>query len=300
MKLFKKKAKDEEINETEDQAAAAGSTADNIAEEPKEKKPHDLKFALIRCAGALVVAAALLFATGFSAISLVRGPAESVSVQDEENGAFVKKEIIAILANYAPEGEKGYYAVVPMNGALVTVNFTGRYQESVDEIMSETAKFVGGTISALDKYVVVQGTVSQLSEEQSTAMYEWFAANKDAMVANNVISDAYDAADYLSEKVLLVDTVNGMNQTLVMALSALALLLVLYVIAELVLMALGFYKSEKPAEETHSDDIGELRSPIAAALDAEEAAAKAETGATGSGMMTTPIKHEAPDSEEDK
>ena len=219
---------------------------------------------------------------------------ETVAVQDEENGAFVKKEVIAILADYAPEGEKGSYAVSPMNGKLVTINFTGRYQDSVDEIMNETAKLISGGISQLDKYTIVQGTVAELSEEQSTMLYDWFNANKEAMVANHVIADSYDAADYLSEKVLLVDTVDGRSQTMVMALSALAVLLLLYVIAELVLMALGFYKAEKTEEEIQSDDVGVLSSPVTAALEAEEAAARAEAAAAGDGMMKTPIKREAP------
>ena len=256
MKLFKKKAKDEEIeeNETElEEKPLIPSDDEEPASEPKEKKPRDLKFALIRCGAALIIAAALLLGTRFSAVDLFRGPAATVSVQDEEDGAFVKKEVIVVLANYASEDSGDIFAVVPMNGKLVTVNFTGRYQDSVTEIMDQTAQFIAGAIPQLDEYVIVQGTVGTLSEEQSTMLYDWFNSNKAALVQNHVISDAYDAADYLSEKVLFADTVNGMNQTLVLALSGLALLMVLYIIAELVLMALGFYKQPK----TEAEESGE-------------------------------------------
>lgn len=313
MKLFKKKNKDEEINEAQAAGTELAETVEEQAGEPAEKKPRDLKFALIRCAAALIIAAAALYLTSFAAVSLIKGPADSVTIQNEENGAFIKKEIIAVLGNYAPEGESGYYAVVPMSGELVTVNFTGRYQESVDEIIKETSDYVSGALSQLDKYVIVQGTVAELDEEQSALLRAWFDENRDEMVANYVISDAFSADDYLSEKVLLVDTVDGVNQTLVMALSALALLLVLYVIAELVLMALGFYKESKPKDEAAAEAAaaqGEgLQSSIAAALDAEEAAVRAKLseteaetageGAGGDGMLKTPIKKAEPEAGEE-
>lgn len=261
MELFKKKAKTEEINENEDIQTTevteedGGEALEEILGEDNAPTPHkDLRLALVRCGAALFAAAIMLLATGFSAINLIKGPVESVSIQEEENGAFVKKEVIAILDNYAPEGSKAIFAVVPMNGALVTIDFSRRYSDSVSTIMDETDKLVAGELAALDKYVVVQGTVSELSDEQSKQLYDWFDANRDEMVEKNVISADYSAVDYLSEKVLLVDTVNGRSQTLVMVLSGLATLLVLYVVAELVLMALGFYK---PKKEKNEDDAGE-------------------------------------------
>ncbi len=266
MALFRKKAKTEEINENEETQTTeiteedGGQDLEDSLEENTDPTPRkDLRLALVRCGVALFVAAVMLLATGFSAINLIKGPVESVSIQDEENGAFVKKEVIAILDNYAPGGSKAIFAVVPMNGALVTVDFSMRYSNSVSTIMDETDKLVAGELTILDKYVVVQGTVSELSEGQSKLMYDWFDANRDDMVEKNVISADYSAVDYLSDKVLLVDTIDGRSQTLVMVLSGLATLLVLYVIAELVLMALGFYKQkeEKNEEEPRENTAGE-------------------------------------------
>lgn len=297
MKLFKKN-KDNEINEAE--TAESGLTEDigagtetEESGEPKKANFRSLKFALICCAGALVVAAALLYATRFAAVDIIKGAAEVASIQNEETGSFIKYRAFYILDNYADEDSGKLYAVVPDVNQMVTINFSKRYEESVKALMEETEQQVLSGSYAQDKYVIAQGTVAELSEEQSTEMYEWFTENKESLIANHVISDAYDAADYLSDKVLLVDTVGGMNQTLVLVLSGLAVLLVLYVIAELVLMALGFYKEPKPEQdETSAGESAEGASPEESTQSApaseEPTAAKTDTAETEAATESAP------------
>lgn len=292
MKLFKKN-KDNETNEAE--TAESGLTKDigtgtetEESGEPKKANFRSLKFALICCAGALVVAAALLYATRFAAVDIIKGAAEAASIQNEENGSFIKYRAFYILDNYADEDSGKLYAVVPDVNQMVTINFSKRYEESVKALMEETEQQVLSGSYAQDKYVIAQGTVAELSEEQSTEMYEWFTENKESLIANHVISDAYDAADYLSDKVLLVDTVGGMNQTLVLVLSGLAVLLVLYVIAELVLMALGFYKEPKPEQDENAESASPEEGTQSAPVSGEPTAAKTDTAETEAATESAP------------
>ncbi|MEG1166366.1 MAG: hypothetical protein RSD68_08130, partial [Oscillospiraceae bacterium] len=137
--------------------------------------------------------------------------------------------------------------------------------------------YVNGKLQMLDKYVVVQGEAASLDEKTSGLMYEWFELNRAQLVATGVIADTNDAALYLSDMVLEVDTINGMSQTLVLILTGLAALLLLYVIFEFVLMAIGHYliKPEATAqiEEVVAEDDGEITeiaSDSATSFDAEE------------------------------
>ncbi|MEG0036411.1 MAG: DUF6709 family protein, partial [Oscillospiraceae bacterium] len=249
-----------------------------------EKKQPNKKFrnALLRVLAAFLVATALLAITGFAVIDLLKGAKEVDTVQDEAKGTFVKRDIYAILGFYgedatAPGEVTGRYALVPMGENFVTVHFTQRYLDSADAICNETTSYVNGELQMLDKYVVVQGEVASLDEKTSGLMYEWFELNRAQLVATGVIADTNDAARYLSDTVLEVDTINGMSQTLALILTGLAALLLLYVIFEFVLMAIGHYLIEPETtaqiEEAVDEDDGEITeisSDSATSSDAEK------------------------------
>lgn len=221
------------------------NTHDIIADTDQKKIYRRLNFALIRAIAALLAAGILLAATGFAVIDLLRGPKEITAIQDEEQGTFVSRDVFAILGFYADDVKgdtvTGRYALVPMGGKLVSVYFTQRYLESADTVCDETYDYINGKISALDHYVKVQGTVGKLSENASGLMYDWFGLNKDQLVEMRMIDDTEDYADYLTDEVLIVDTVNGYGQNLIVSLSVISGLLLLYMAVELVLMAVGFY-----------------------------------------------------------
>lgn len=228
--------------------------------ETKPKNPK-LRNALLRALAALVIGIILFVITNFSVFDLIRGPSETVTILDEEQGAYVKHDIMAILGFYDSElkdGElqPGNYALVPMGGKLLTVHFTNRYRESADTIMNNTYKFFNGTLNQLDNYLVVEGTVSTLTEKESGKMYEWFNTNKDSLVKAGIMADTNDASTYLDDVVLNVDTVNGKNQVLVIVLTAIAALCFIYIIVILLLMGTGHYldKPEIVDEIKENDD----------------------------------------------
>lgn len=214
------------------------SESEQIIKETGNKRLRD---ALIRVGAAFIAAIILLSITSFSFIDLIKGPKETESLQSEEIGAFVKYKIYVILGTYA----NGEYALIPMDGKIVTVHFTKRYLESVDTIATESQNYFNG-LQMFDKYVIVQGTADTLDEDLSTQMYDWFGNNKEWMVDKRVITDTSDYADYLSDSLLTVDTVNSQNQNFVFVLTGIAALLLLYAVVELLLMSVGFYLAKTP------------------------------------------------------
>lgn len=219
--------------------------------------------ALIRCIAALLLAVILLWATGFSIVTMLRGPVESADIQAEEQGAFVYRDINFILGFYADDYSKGEnppenYAMVPMGGKFVSVLFTDRYMESAQALCENTYGYINGSTEP-NKYVTVQGTVDMLTEAESKNMYDWFDLNKDQMVEIGLIRDTDDASEYLSDYVLLVDTVNGRGQNQVIALSVIAALLLVYMLVEMVLMARGVYLPKEAragsSEEAETESV---------------------------------------------
>ena len=253
---------------------------------PESKKK--LHKALIRVGAAFLAALVLLAVTKLSIVDLIKGAKASDSVQDEEIGTFVKRDVFAILGfidakaddstdadeeasdtdvttdastteSLTPaDSTSGEYALVPMGGKFVTVHFTKRYLESAYAIEAQTYSYINGSVSTLDSYVTVEGTTKTISEDLSTQMYDWFALNKDWMVQAGVISDTDDNATYLSDVVFEVDTVNGQSEVLVYVLTGLAAVCALYILVELILMATGFYLNGPKKKKTKEDSAEEV------------------------------------------
>ena len=211
-----------------------------VAESPDKasgKVNRRLRSALIRALAAFVAAAVILWATGFGIITLIKGPTDASTISGEKAGAFVKSEVSVIFGYYDDD-----YAVAYLgDGVFTTIHLTGRYLESADAIKADTMSILDGTGTSLDKYIVVEGTVEKISEGTSAKMYDWFAENKDMLVSTQLISDTQDAATSMSDMMLEVDAVNGINEGLLIALTALAGLCLIYFFVEIILMGTGFY-----------------------------------------------------------
>ena len=243
-------ANENSAENSNDTAAEPKKYSFEIAADEIPIKTKKQRNAFIRIGAALVAAIILVAVSKGSIISLVKGPTETDAIQDEAVGAFVKRDIYAVMGFYADQtdGISGKYAIVPMGQKFVSVHFTKRYLDSADTIESDTNKYINGDLTKLDNYIVVEGTVETIGDAMSAKMYTWFNNNKDTLVNKGVISGTSDDADYLSDYVLTVDTVNSMSETLVLVLTGLAALCLIYMIVELVLVSVGFY-TEKPANE---------------------------------------------------
>jgi len=220
------------------------------------------------------LALSLLWITDFSIVTLLRGPTEAPDIQAEEQGAFVYRDINFILGFYAGDYSKGEnspenYAMVPMGGKFVSVLFTDRYMESAQALCENTYGYINGSTEP-NKYVTVQGTVDMLTADESKNMYDWFELNKEQMVEIGLIRDTDEAADYLSDHVLLVDTVNGMGQNRVIGITVVSALLLVYMLVEMVLMACGVYRRREPKAETESAEAEKTEDSPAEAQEKQE------------------------------
>ena len=271
------------------------------ADRAPKKTNKKQRNALLRAGAALVAAIILVAVSKFSIISLIKGPTEADAIQDEAVGAFVKRDIYAVMGFYADQtdGISGKYAIVPMGQKFVSVHFTKRYLDSADTIESDTNKYINGDITKLDKYIVVEGTVETVSDALSAKMYTWFTNNKDTLVNKGVISGTSDNADYISDSVLTVDAVNSMSETLVLVLTGLAALFLIYMIVELVLVLLGFYK-EKPAKEKPAKEKTEEADGKGPETAEEKEIETAEVKETEQKDADEISENETPDKPEDK
>ena len=104
---------------------------------------------------------------------------------------------------------------------------------------------------------MVEGTVEKLSENMSAKMYTWYTQNKDLLVNKQVIADTNDAADYVSDYILDVDTVNSISEVLVYVLTGFAAVCLLYSLTELTLAAAGFYRVKPDGGKTEESSVME-------------------------------------------
>lgn len=219
----------------------------NAVESPgTDKKDNNLRrAAIIRLASAVVLSVLLLAICSFAPIKLISGAKQTKAIQDNEFGDFVRRDIYSVLGFYADDkkdGEvTGRYAVVPMNGQLVTVHFTRRYLESADAVCDATYEFINGNRESLNVYCTVEGTVEELDNDASGLMYDWFSLNYDQLVEMKMIAETDDYADYVTDYVLQVDTVDGRSMTFVTIMGVLSATLLAYAIVELILILSGFY-----------------------------------------------------------
>ncbi len=258
----------EELETTEESAAA--EAAEGGAPVKKNKR---LRNALIRVGCALVAAAILLAVSKFSIFDLKKGAAKTDAAQNEQMGSFVKQDVYLLLGDLSEQGLSGNYMMAAVVDKIVVIHFTDRYLASATEIKNDTLKYIDGDITTIDKYVTVEGTVTKQNEDLSKKVYSWFDANKSWMQEKGVIPQSSDAATYLSDAVLTVDTVNYMSETLVYALTGLAALLILYIIVELILMACGLYlKEPKKKLAMAGADVSEPDEKEESGDDAQEAA----------------------------
>lgn len=263
----------------------------NEPETPPAKISGGLRKALIRCGIALAAAVVLLTVTHFSVFEIMKGPKETQSVQSEQTGAFIKRDIYAIVGYSEDEksGESivGEYAVVPIDGKFVVVHLPRRYLTDADNVLDETKAYVEGSSTGLDKYFVVDGTAGKLTDAQSKKLSDWFTTNKDWLVQTHVIDSTGDAETYLSDAILEVDRIDGMSQITVIILSCIAGLFLAYIVLELILMACGHYLDDRrkaalvAADETFTGETTEeivaecAENSLAAEASAQEEPAEA-------------------------
>ena len=275
-------AQPEEVTAGEPAAGEAG-TAEVPAGEadaaeapaPAEKKPMSVRarHALRRGVAGLLAAIVLLAVSGFGVFRIARGAQEISGTFDADPGTFVQHDIVFILNTFSdPNGGSAQYGVVPIGGKLVAFRFPARWNASVKTISDATTSVLSGQSYSVDSFIRVTGTVKTMPEAVSSALYDWYTENHAYLQQIGAIGDSEDAADYLPDEIVRVDTVGSIPQGWIEGLTVAAVACLIYAIVVLIRILCGKYEQEKLPDITF-----ELVDMTPETEDAPEADAAPET-----------------------
>lgn len=238
-------AQPEEVTAGEPAAAEADAAE---APAPAEKKPMSVRarHALRRGVAGLLAAIVLLAVSGFGVFRIARGAHEISGTFDADPGTFVQHGIVFILNTFSdPNGGSAQYGVVPIGGKLVAFRFPARWNASVKTIADATTSVLSGQSYSVDSFIRVTGTVKTMPEAVSSALYDWYTENHAYLQQIGAIGDSEDAADYLPDEIVRVDTVGSIPQGWVEGLTVTAVACLIYAIVVLIRILCGKYEQEK-------------------------------------------------------
>ena len=227
---------------------AAGEADTAKVPAPAEKKPMSVRarHAFRRGVAGLLAAIVLLAASGFGVFRIARGAQEIAGTFDADPGTFVQHDIVFILDTFSdPAGGSAQYAVVPIGGQLVAFRFPARWDASVQTIADATNSILQGQSYSVDSFIRVTGTVKAMPEAVSSELYSWYTDNHDYLQQIGAIGDSDDAADYLPDAIVCVDTVGSIPQGWVEGLTVAAVACLIYAIVVLIRILCGKYEQEK-------------------------------------------------------
>lgn len=242
---------------------------------PAEKKPMSVRarHALRRGVAGLLAAIVLLAVSGFGVFRIARGAQEIAGTFNSDPGTFVQHDIAFILNTFSdPNGGSAQYGVVPIGGKLVAFRFPARWNASVKTIADATTSVLSGQSYSVDSFIRVTGTVKTMPEAVSSALYDWYTENHAYLQQIGAIGDSDDAADYLPDEIVRVDTVGSIPQGWVEGLTVAAVACLIYAIVVLIRILCGKYEQEKLPDITF-----ELVDMTPETEDAPEADAAPET-----------------------
>ena len=234
--------------ETSAAEVPAGEADAAEAPAPAEKKPMSVRarHALRRGVAGLLAAIVLLAVSGFGVFRIARGAHEIVGTFDADSGTFVQHDIAFILNTFSdPNGGSAQYGVVPIGGKLVAFRFPARWNASVKTISDATTSVLSGQSYWVDSFIRVTGTVKAMPEAVSSALYSWYTENNAYLQQIGAIGDSEDAADYLPDEIVCVDTVGSIPQGWVEGLTVAAVACLIYAIVVLIRILCGKYEQEK-------------------------------------------------------
>lgn len=227
---------------------AAGEADTAEAPAPAEKKPMSVRarHAFWRGVAGLLAAIVLLAVSGFGVFRIARGAQEIAGTFDADPGTFVQHDIAFILNTFSdPNGGSAQYGVVPIGGKLVAFRFPARWDASVKTISDATTSVLSGQSYSVDSFIRVTGTVKTMPEAVSSALYDWYTENNAYLQQIGAIGNSDDAADYLPDAIVCVDTVGSIPQGWVEGLTVAAVACLIYAIVVLIRILCGKYEQEK-------------------------------------------------------
>ncbi len=212
--------------------------------------------AVLRGTAAVVLAVLLLALTGFGAFRLMAGPEAVTDGAELKNGAYVSARLTYVMDIIGVEkngsgGIKAYYAAAPIGDKFVAVRFPASDAEHLLELEEATDDFLQGRAAVIPFFMTVSGAVRPLTEDTAAILSEWFSENAGWMSQAGVITAVENYGDYLSG--LMIDTggIGSVSVGMAVTAAVLAALLLVYAVAEFILIGLGRYDKPRRKEDAH-------------------------------------------------
>lgn len=251
-------------------------------------------FALCRMGVALVAAIVLLAVTGFGFVPMLSGPVEITDGAELAGHSYVSYDLEYVMTVCGEEVRDNgdvtaYYAIAPVGNRFVVLRFPAELHSDVLSMTDATLAYLGGESSVMKIHMPVKGMVSQGSVDVYSLLSQWFESNKEWMSNAGVVGASPLAENYLVTEVIEVDRLGSLSGEYTVALSVIAMLLVIYAVVELCFMGkkkeepAKAQKKEKPAkaekkEEPKAEPVTEA-APVEETVEeaAEEVEAEVET-----------------------
>lgn len=246
------------------------------------KMKKDKIFALCRMGVALVIAVVLLAVTGFGFVYPLAGAVEVTDGAELADNKYVSTDLKYIMTVCGEEVKAdgtavAYYAIAPVGDQFVILRFGAQAHGDVQTLAEATMDYLSGESSIMRVHMPVRGMAAPADAAVQALLSQWFEANKDWMSAAGVVGPEPMAEDYLCGQMIRVDMAGTMSIDYTVALSVLALLMVIYAIIELCFMLWG-RKEPAKAEKKEKKEKKEAPKAEPAAV-SEEAPAAEETPA---------------------
>jgi hypothetical protein len=207
-------------------------------------------FALARAVTAVILAVVLLGCTGFAFVDLLGGADQVTQGSDLIAGDYVTADLTYIMnvcgvEKTASGKEVAYYAVAPVGNQFAIIRFPASEFDTMTDLATDTMNFLEGVSSSMNFHLIVTGTAAQTDDTTAALLSQWFEDNASWMSQSGVISAVDDYSSYLCPVMIQADQVGSTGYNTALALSILALVLVVYAVVEVICLATGVYSEKK-------------------------------------------------------
>ena len=217
-------------------------------------KLRSLKKILPRSIAALVLAVILLAASGFGVFTLLSKPQALASVPEAElEGAYVSFDLSQVIASFASEGSHREFYILKLDeNKFMSLTASEKYFEKLALAASQSEDYYMNNSGILNKLGTCSGKVTALDEE----LYAYFTDWVDE-VGVLITDESKSVQECCLQLTVELGAVNGRSNTLIWVLSGIALALILYAAAEIVMVLTGVY-SRKLKDVVGEDNMDEV------------------------------------------
>jgi len=214
-------------------------------------------FGLARLGAALIAAVILLGSTGWAFLDLLGPPAEITQGAQLEEGAYVTAAVGYLMDICGVERAEGtdeavaYYAVAPIGDQFVVLRFPASEYDTIADFEAQTQAYLYGTQSTVPFRMTVTGMARRTDETVAGLLSGWFTQNGTWMSRSGLIAEVDDYSTYLCPFMIDTGSVGTVSTGAAVTMTAIAGALILWALAELVLL----FVPDRPKPEKATEEV---------------------------------------------